>query len=719
MKSQSFLKPVTFAAASLLALASSNAAFAQSDTAEAQPSTPAEEEAEEEGEIVVTATKRAESILDVPIAVTVIDAKSLDQKNATGFADFLTSIPGVQFNPAGNPFGNSISIRGVSDGTSSFLTQQPVALYLDDTALTLSQGAINLDYSVFGVEQINVIKGPNSTLYGASSLGGTIKVITQRPSLTETKGRFKAVVSSTRSSDINYQFAASLTTPLVTDKIGVEATGYYNQAGGTYDDPSRRLENINGKETYGGRLAFRFTPTERLTIDLTGYYQNLDGDGLDTFAPATVGDLQSRPLRVDQFQRDRFALGTLAIDYEFDFADLVSVSSYYDRTTRTNLDFSFSFLNFDFLTGAFRTTPLSTETSAFAEVFSQELRLVSRGSGPFKWLIGGYYSHEDYTEAFISPPIRNLVEGRLNYVYDTYAVFGEVGYDLTDRLNLTFGGRYTRYDTEIDFNSSIFFVPALLQRSDSDNDFSPRIALNYNYGSGSIYAQASRGFRLGQVNVPIVSLPSDNVPAFFQADNLWNYEIGAKTRWGNNVQVNVAAYYIDWQDIQLTRNASTGFSFIDNAGAARIFGFELEATANLTRNTTWTGNFGYINGELTQTVPTVALAGTRLPGSPEFTVSTSLEQRFKLSGKDAFARIDYLYYGEYDNALVFTGPVAVNGGYSKLDLRAGAAIGKIDVSLFLTNLLDERPILTRSDAGGEERTTIQPRTFGGTLGYRF
>lgn len=674
-------------------------------------------ESPDSGEIIVTATKRSESILDVPIAVTVIDAQTLEKTNAVGFADYLTSIPGVQFNPAGNPFGNSISIRGVSDGTSSFLTQQPVALFLDDTALTLSQGAINLDYSVFGVEQINVIKGPNSTLYGASSLGGTIRIITERPSLTETSGRVRAGMDLTRSSDLSYALAATVNTPLIQDKLGLQVTGYYRKVGGTFDDPSRDLDNINGRETYGARIALRFQPSDRLTVDLTGYYQKMDGDGLDTFAPETVGDLQSRPLLQDQYQRDEFAMGTLSVNYEAGFADLVSVTSYYDRKTRTLQDLSFSFLNF------FPGQPNGSATYAPATVFSQELRLVSNGDGPFKWLIGGYYSHEDYTEIgglTAGPP--NVFDANLGYIYDTYAVFAEVGYDITDQLTVTAGGRYTRYDTSIDFVGGIFFATFDTQDSDSQDDFSPRVALNYNYGDGSIYAQASRGFRLGQANVPIPFGPQNGVPDFFAPDKLWNYEVGAKTRWlDDSVQINVAAYYIDWSDIQLTRTcfACGGFTFIDNVGSARIMGFELESVAELIPGTIWTGNFGFIDGEISETVPGVAEKGTRLPGSPRYTLSTSLQQNFRLGGNDGFARVDYLYYGPYDDAFLIGGNPPVNGDYSKLDLRAGLTIGMVDVTVFATNLLDQRPILTRAFALGEDKTTIQPRTFGTTVQVRF
>jgi outer membrane receptor protein involved in Fe transport len=705
------------------ALAETPAAAAAASAAvqDAQPDAEAEPNTPRGNEIVVTATKRSETLLEVPLAVTVIGADELERTNATGFADYLPSIPGVQFNPSGNVFGNAIAIRGVTDGTSSFATQQPVALMLDDTLLTLSQGAINLDYSVFGVEQINVIKGPNSTLYGASSLGGTIKVQTRRPSLTETRanGRFSA--ATIENGGMNYLASASVSTPLIEDVLGFEATGYYKRAGGYIDDPSTGENNINSGDTYGGRLAFRFSPTDALTIDLTGYYQKLTADGFDTFAPTTVGDLQTRPLPAGGRQRDEFLLGSLVIDYDFGGANLVSATSYFDRETFTSLDLTNTFFN---LSGP--PFPLTSDVFAPAKVFAQELRLVSSGSGPFSWLIGGYYSNEDYTENAVIDDANfgPLVSGTFGYKYETIAAFGEVGYEITPAIKFTAGGRYTEYETKVDFNSVGLFIPPgteILNTGAKETDFSPRFALNYNYDTGSIYIQASRGFRLGQVNVPIITGPNDVVPAFYGSDNLWNYEIGAKTSWADGrVVLNVAAYYMDWTDIQLTRTSSTGFTFIDNAGDARVYGFEFESTIYVTESTILRANLGYINGKLVRVAPGVgAQEDARLPGSPELTFSTSLQQNFTIGENDGFVSVDYLYYGDYDDQLVAAGQPLKNGDYSKLDLRVGIDLGTFDISLFATNLLDERPILARQFFGGEDVTTIQPRTFGAAVAFSF
>jgi outer membrane receptor protein involved in Fe transport len=246
--------------------------------------------------------------------------------------------------------------------------------------------------------------------------------------------------------------------------------------------------------------------------------------------------------------------------------------------------------------------------------------------------------------------------------------------------------------------------------------------VNYEYGAGSVYVQAAKGFRVGQVNVPIVSLPGEVVPAFFKSDSLWNFEIGAKTTWlDRRLQVNAAAYFIDWSDLQATLQSGTGFTYISNVGSAEIKGLEIETIALLGSGLTWTTALSFNDGELSKDVPTVAPEGTRLPGVPDFTFNTAFQKDFTLGGRPAFARVDYLHYGEYDNGFpTALGGSAKNGDYDKIDLRLGMSFGSLEVAVFGANLSDERPILFRQSAvGSEEVSTIQPRTFGVSVSYGF
>lgn len=669
--------------------------------------------------IVVTATKREQTLEEIPIAIATIGEEELAQRGITEFADYLPAIAGVQFNDGGNLFQKSITIRGVGDGSGSALTQTPVAVYLDETPLTLSQGALNLDYSMVGVERVSVIKGPHSTLYGAASLGGTVKIETRKPALTGTRISARAILSSVDGGDVGYTLAGSVAGAPVEGTLGMELAAYVIERPGYIDDPSRNAEDINSQTTTGGRFAVRYAVGENLTIDGTLYYQKTEQDSINLWGPQ-FGDITTRPLGFDQPNDDEVVLGSIVVRYGFGSAELVSATSYYDREAGVQQDYSSSFFNLG-IPGA----TVTTSVIAPAKVFSQELRVASTGNGRIDWLVGAFYSREDYTEevAFTHSVVGALFDGTNSYLYETLAGFGEMSFAVTDRLTLTAGGRFTDYSADAQINlSGLFAAGPPLDRKDSDTDFSPRVAVNYEYGDGSVYVQAAKGFRVGQANVPIVSLPGEVVPAFFESDSLWNYEVGAKSFWfDRRLQTNLAVYFIDWSDLQATLQAGTGFTYIANAGSAEIRGAELETVALLGNGFTWTTAFSYNDGELSEDVPTVAPKGTRLPGVPDFTFNTSLQKDFTLGERPGFARVDYLHYGEYDNAFpAALGGSQKNGDYDKVDLRVGMTFGNVEVAVFGTNLLDERPIIFRqSVVGSEEVSTIQPRTYGVSFSYGF
>jgi len=669
-------------------------------------------------EIIVTATKRAASLEEIPIAISTISADDIQIRNIQRFEDYLTSVPGVQFTPSGDIFGQSISIRGVVDPSSAGSTQSPVALYLDDTPLTLNQGALNLDYSTFGVEQIIFIKGPHSTLYGASSLGGTIKIVTRKPSVDQTIIRGGATLSAIEEGDTGYSAYASISGPVIDDRLAMEVTAYSKRRAGFVDDIDRNLSDINAVDTYGGRLAARFHATDRLTVDGTIYFQKMEAENPDQHGPDQFGDLNTGALLFDQKQTDEFTLGTLVVNYAFDSAEFVSATSIYDREPWYLQDASSSFFNFG-IPGS----EVPYLIYAPTDVISQEFRLVSKSDSKLTWLFGALYYNEEYIETFDveHSVVGPLFVGPLAYEYTTKAVFGEAGYEIAEGLVLTAGLRYSDYTSKTDFSPTGLFALPPEQNRFSETDTSPRFAINYEIDRGSVYAQAAKGFRLGAANVPLPTGPTDNVPPFFDSDSLWNYEIGAKTSWfDRRLLANLAFYYIDWKNIQVNQFNSLGLVFIDNEGNAEIRGAELETTALLTPSTQWTVGVAYNDGELSDEIPNVAPAGSKIPNVPEWTFSTGLQQDFQLVQRDAFGRLDYVYVDSFLNSILGAeGALVENGDYHKLDVRFGMNIGSFDVQLFATNLLDERPYIRVSNFGRQAVSTLQPRTYGVGVTFEF
>ena len=665
-------------------------------------------------EVLVTATKRTAAVEEIPLAVSTIGADAIRNRGLERFEDYLASVPGVQYTPAGSVYVSIISMRGVNDpGAENGLTQAPVAVYLDEAPLTAIQGALNLDYSLFGVEQVTVIKGPHSTLYGASSLGGTLKVETRDPSVTEQMFEAQLGYTSVDGGDTGYTAAFTASTPLIDGQLGAEITAYRIERGGFIDDPSRGEDDINGTETTGGRIALSWLPTDDLTINAKVYYQDYESDNVPLFSPS-LGDLVSRPLDQPQPDGDEFLLGSLEINWNLGFADLVSATSAY---TRDNFLFRSGFIP------AFG-IGLEFDLESTSKAFVEELRLVSNGDGPWQWLGGLYFSSEEYDEpGELRSPFGVFFGQDLVTEIDTYAAFGEVSYALTPRLELTAGARVSRYEVDSEIAVNFGFGPVPADVEFNETDVSPRIALNYEIDNGSVYVAASRGFRVGQPNTPI-PIQAPNFVEAFDSDYLWNYEAGAKTEWwGGRARLNGALFFIDWSDIQTTVfDPSGSFTFVTNVGSAEVMGFELEGSALLGEGLLLEAGLSYTDAEFTDGIPSQGIIdGDTLPGVPEWQFSAGLQYDYNLGGRDGFLRADYLFYDEFlafDPTSLDPTSRLSNGDYERINARAAINLGPVQLAIFGSNLTDERPRMSLQAAYGEDVATIQPRTYGVSINYR-
>jgi outer membrane receptor protein involved in Fe transport len=695
------MKPLAFAVAMVLAPAAE--AFAQQ---------PAALE-----EVVVTATKREQPLQEVPLAVTALTADEIETRGLSDFADYLTSVPGVQYNYGGNPLNQSISIRGVTDGSGSTLTQTPVAIYVDEMPVTLSQGASNLDFGVYDVEQISVLRGPHGTLYGAAALGGTIKIQTRSPRLDRPEARVSGTYSSTSSGGDNYEARASLSTPVGGDEAAVGITGFHRDMAGFIDSPSRGLRDINGERTTGGRLALAVAPTEALRIDAKVYYQKYELDNPNSYSPS-VGDLKARPTVTDEPFADEFKAGTLTIRYDFGGAVLTAATSYFDRDTTTSQDVTGLFGP---LLGLTQGT-IANNTDVLSKVLAQEVRLVSDADQGMTWVVGAFFSDEDTREISSTPApfIGELFGAVGDYSYRQYAAFAEIGYRFANSIELTGGMRWTDYESVSDVDlSGVFFagLPDVRDFRFSESPVTPRFALAYRPGDTTYYLQASKGFRLGQVNIPVAGPPGFVTPPFYRSDSLWNYEAGVKSSLlDRRVTANLAAYHIDWDDVQLTLENAFGLQYIANAGKVRVNGAELELNARAMEQLMLSASVAYTESELAQTVTGVAEKGTRMPGVPKTTIAAAVQYDLRLGATNTVLRADYRNVGESKNTF---GADAVDiGGYGVLDLRTTVEFGAWSLGAYLQNATDERARLSYSRAFGEQVATIRPRTIGITVGYR-
>ena len=701
-------------------------------------------------EVIVTATKRGESTLqNTPLSITAITGADLQRTAATEFVDFATRVPNLSFGYTGDGRLNArgIAIRGISgSGTTGF--------YIDD--MPLQEGISPL---VLDVERIEVLRGPQGTLYGAQSMGGTIRLVTRQPQLGETFGDLHVSVSDTDEGDVNYAVDGSVNLPLG-DKAALRAAAYFDEKSGFFDrvysDPANPgetqvNENINDATIYGGQLALSLLPTENFDIGVNIWYQNTD-ESNPPFADFEPGNfVQERPFNVDEPAEDEWVNYNLTLTWDAGPGEFVSSTSYLDRDVFEVEEDSTAVSFFAGLFGfipAGSLVPVSGPQTFDYQTFAQEIRFASDFEGPFQFVAGLFYLDEDLTATLGPIPVPNAAGGGnavddfgsfvVNLGTEQSALFGELYYDLTDRLTMTVGGRL--FDIEVSDNSVFggFFFNFVGANAtpgvQTEDGFTPKIQLDYDVNDDMlVYASAAEGFRRGGVNpVPIspacepelaaLGLSFDDTTSF-ESDSLWNYELGAKsTLAGGRMTLNGSVFFIDWEDIQQPFNLGTcGSRFTSNAGGAEVSGFEIELNLQATDSFWLSVGAGYTDAEISEATPEVPFqVGDPINQVPEWSFATSVDYSFAVfGGREAFIRGDYRYVDEsFSFNIVEDASIEplVRDSYELLDLRTGIQLGNTELALFVKNALNEEANLADTIPvlfGSQPRiVTNRPRTIG-------
>jgi outer membrane receptor protein involved in Fe transport len=725
-------------------------------------------------EIVVTALKRSTSLQETPISMSAVTGDAMANAGVQSIADLGASVPSLGFVDAG-PSQRRVIIRGIQAAG-----EPTVGTYYDETPVTGAIGAANdaggstPELRLFDVERVEVLRGPQGTLYGSGSMGGTLRVIYRKPGF-DTEGAADVSLSNSRYGGWNYEANAMVNTPLVADKVAVRAVGFYRWSEGFIDNVPLGIRNINDLESYGGRLLVRLKPVEDLTVDAAAYVNRSRTDTNAWTLGLPTGKFTSdAPAR--QPVRDDLELYSLTAAYDFGGAVLTGVVSY----THRDLDI----INDVSLFIASNRTPArcaalanagkpcsSTQLSDFyglvdsqspgvlfpqqtMKAWTAELRLSSDGSGPLNWTVGGFFSDRDTSVA--NPQVRtDPVTGRVlvpqqvatvRFIDDSLkqvAAFGEFSYDITDRLNLTAGGRWFRYDKDISGQTTIgsILVGAVVRPLSyvSSNEDGTVFKFNGSYRITPdilFYAEAAQGFRPGGAN-QVIGLAQELTP--YRSDKLWNYEAGLKTTLlDRRLLFNIDAFQIDWKDMQITGRTPNGaFSFITNAGKARIRGIEGEATLRPAAGLSIIANASYIDAKLRENqsnanVSAPGLKGDRIPYVPKFSGGLAAEYVWPLGPSlSGFARIDGTAVGS--SLSDFRPSDGVPRGaftrridsYELVNLRLGveAPDSRWGAYLFVTNLFDDVAI-TRATASALTigRTLVNsatPRTIGMNVRTRF
>lgn len=655
---------------------------------EAQQEEPAAEDTQIKEEITVTATLREEKVQDVPFSVAAPTEEQLREQGVESLEGIAQTTPGFTVQNLG-PGQSQVAIRGVSSG--QIVRDQPgvkeqVGVYLDGSGISLSLFTPDID--LFDMSRVEVLRGPQGTLFGAGSASGTMRYITNQPKIGERETVAELTANSVTDGEMGGSAKVAVNAPLG-DTTALRFTGFYNRFGGFIDAVQPGLsvdEDVNSGDRTGGRLALRMEPNDRLSVTPRVFFQKVEADGWNredvfnilanpytTTRPAVDLGEREQFIQIDEPFTDEFLLADLNVGYDFGKVALTSITSYTDRDILVVRDAGALTSS---ITGGTIGLPENVYTldsplddATTAKVWTQEVRLAG-ARDRLNWLTGVFYSTIDreYGQSLLVSGFESLTgiptQGRfgaardvlyfsdLSYDMDQLALFGEATWAATERLDLTGGLRYYDFQEDrVQTFDGIFADPGTSRGSTSASGLAPRLIASLDVMEGTkLNAQVSKGFRLGGINDPLnlpLCTPQDRATFGgrdeWEDEEIWNYEVGTKsTLRGGRTTFNVSAYYMDIENLQATVTAGTCSSrVIFNVPKARSTGIELEWAAAPTDNFDFTVSANYGNSELRSTLTSTDAAGNvqvvsgikagnRLPTVPEFQAAATATYQWAL-----------------------------------------------------------------------------------------
>ena len=731
------------------------------------------------GEVIVTAEKRSSTVQKTPLSITVLTGQQLQSQGISSVGQIAQQVPGISFKSSG-PGQTEFEMRGL---TSTGGESPTVGFYLDETPLTppaMSQnGKVVLDPNLFDLARVEVLRGPQGTLYGSGSMGGTIKLVTNAadPSAFAVAGEL--IGSGTDSGGANHTENLMVNIPLVKDVLAVRLVGTNKWVSGWIDrdvlDPfpletngsttrgdvtaapvAKTIANANWERLQTARASITFQPTSQLTISPGVMWQHITQGGANTI-DNPPGDklIHYQPYDIAEPFNDSFFLTDLTMKYDAGPVQVTSASSYWNRQQLQSQDISEAMQDYigsffgpaaDFPYSTFGANTISEKDNT--NQFSQEVRLNSTGNGRFQWLVGGYYSTFNATSHVYSYypagggfdtmfDTTNLADNHRVIKVDQVAAFGEASYKITDTLKATVGLRYFSYNsnavTQVSGVSANGTSDPLYSKA-SNSGVTPKFNLSYTPNNDlTIYGTASEGFRPGGPNSPIppscdaalADLGLKSAPTQFGPDTVWSYELGEKARvMDHRLTINGDVYYEDWGGVQQQVAPACGFKFTANAGKATVYGAELEVGFKLTPELTITQNAGYTHATNSTTVPGAGVvSGDRLLDVPDWTANTTLTWEHPISDQFTFVgRVANIYVGSMQDITYTRNTLP---GYDLVDLRAGITTHGWSAFFFVDNVTNKLALLSNTGALSANipilnRVAVnQPRTIGVDLSFHY
>jgi iron complex outermembrane receptor protein len=691
-------------------------------------------------EIVVTARKRTESLENVPVAISVVSADAMLQNNQLSLQDYYTSVPGLSITDFGNNGKVAITVRGMSTGTTGNPT---VGITIDDVPVGTSQTALingtgyipELDPA--DLQRVEFLKGPQGTLYGASSMGGVMRYVTAVPDVTKTSGHVEVDGSVIPDGGAGYGVRAGVNVPVIPDILAVRGSFFDRHDPAWVDDPAHNESNVNGVDVYGGRLDTLYRAADNFSVRVSAMIQRQEGDGdstVDTnasYQPVTGYYDQNRLPGTGNYANET-QLYTATLNFQSDVANITSITAYSKFRDDENDDVTESYGQYaDLIFGV----PGSAANIVLASSkFSEEFRVSSPTGGNWDWQLGAFYTSEDNGPNDGLFFANNLQTGAnagllLNYPfyahYHEYAGFGDVTYHFTNRFDLQFGARESHnwQDFSQDITGPLEGPAYLLSVKSDDSSFTYLVTPEFRISDDIMtYVRIATGYMPGGPNTP--SAPNASIPAVFGPSTTVNYELGVKSRLlDRRLSIDADVFYIDWSKIQLTGFTPAGFTYAFNGGKAKSEGVELSTEFKPIGGLTLSAAAAYIDAVLVNNAGAgfPGVSGDWLPFSSRYSANISADERFALTGAiQGFIGGDVSYVGKrYEGFPPSLGePQPLVPSYTYGNVHTGFAVNGYTVTAFVKNVTNDRGVLSTQQQFAPATTLplhtafITPRTVG-------
>jgi outer membrane receptor protein involved in Fe transport len=697
-------------------------------------------ETENSEEIIVTAQKREERLRDVPISISAVTGETMQRQGATRFSDIAGYIPGLTYQPgtSGAPGESRFNIRGVSQSNSPI---SATATYIDDIPTTVhgSNGGSTfkgIDLFPYDIERVEVLRGPQGTLYGDSTIGGLIKYVTKTADVNDFSVQAGVEGISIDGGDgIGLGTRAAVNAPIAPGVLGIRLSGYYQETPGYQTNLGTGEEGTNHVKQYGYRAAARFTPTDNFSIDAQWMHAEYEaGDrAMTVLVPGTIEPLYGDYINfspVAQPNGQQFDLGSLIARYDFGSINITSASGYSKVVRQFTADYTFFVRGFvNAFTGGAITDALGVfDSPSQTKKYTQEIRLASSQEQRFSWILGAYYTREDtYAKAQTIPQsatgealdtIPKIFDVTVNGRYTDESLFGNATYKLTDKWEVSAGIRQSWITDKFDnLLEGILVGGELVDQSQAKNK-ATTWSLSTRYIPNDdlmMFARVATGFRAGSTNATVPGAPSSYDP-----DSMTSYEAGMRADFlDDRASIDLTLYYLNWKDLFVFAVTPQGFNFVTNAGKANGPGMEFTGTLRPARNLTLTATTAYTGLKLREDVPTIfAEAGNRPPASTAWSGSFLANYAVPLSGDWGLNLGGGIRWASRTWSEFPSDPDALRlPGYALVDLNASVTNDRWTLRAFVRNLTGEDKM---ASIGLDNRgIQMAPRTIGLALDVNF